>query len=205
MSWCARRKDELKAAPLYDQKMVRRDAVVSARRRRQTILDEFEPFHWRFSTVQRQHAVYEIRFEDLLADQVIFHFDYKQNISVFQGPAEGEVLVVRQDLIVFGVLVDYSKGDKVERRYVIYFAEVLDKPTSLIEIFFNGLLLPHLPKDLKKVHFWADCGQHIRSHQFMSGLANSLFRFGRAAILDCRKALFASHKARFGTPRKGPG
>ena len=71
------------------------------------LLKELEPFHWHFQATHRQQACYDELLEAFPEGTVMWHFDFKQNVSVPQGPREAGswwYANCRVEYTVFGVL-----------------------------------------------------------------------------------------------------
>ena len=93
-------------------------------------LGELEPFHWHSYAAQEQRAYYENLFENFPENEVLWHFDFKQNIVILKGPKEGSswwYANCRVEYTVFGVLVAQRVPAGVETMYYTMASTVLEK------------------------------------------------------------------------------
>ena len=79
-----------------------------------------EDFHWHFQAVQWQNLSYEDALANLGQDEVFWHFDFKQNVSIPQGPSEGGAwwyANARLEFTVFGLMEARRTSTGVRRCY----------------------------------------------------------------------------------------
>lgn len=123
-----------------------------------------EEFHWHFQAVQWQNQAYEDALHNLGQDEVLWHFDFKQNVSIPQGQREGGswwYANARLEYTVFGLME--AKGS--DRCYHTWISDVLEKGSTLA-IAMMSELIAGLPATVRKITLWGDCGPHFRSYQF---------------------------------------
>ena len=160
-------------------------------------LEDLEPYHWHFHAVATQREYYEELLEQLPAGEVLWHFDFKQNVGIPQGPKEGGswwYANFRVEYTVFGVLVARRGPSGVETTYHTFVSTVLEKGSTLA-IRMLETLLPTVPDGTKHLHLLGDCGPRFRRYQFASWALVTVLQTLRASCpgLRVQLAFFAEH------------
>ena len=148
------------------------------------LTESIDFIHHHKETAKEQRQFFHQQRDNLKADECIILFDFKENITVGNGPREtNRDFYNKSQRSVLGFTIFYQSTDKIttktnqnksitiksiKHQFVHFISEVLAHDGLFVSDCLTKLHELSWIKKFKTVYYWSDCGPHFRSYEVLN-------------------------------------